>query len=355
MPIGKNQHYVPKFYLKLFSNDQKTIQTFNLKRQKSYQTSIDHICSKPYFYSKSQEIENALSSLEGSHAEIIKNVVNSQAFPVNGKEYVLLLSFLTLQHARTIKSKTKAVKMMEGFFDNIVTSLIGKNSDVKIVDPSIHLSRIKNSLQLAPLIFDLAPVLLINNTAKSFISSDNPIVFHNTCFNKIPNIGVLGLQSPGLQIFCPLGDKTMLMMYDPACYAVKISENYTVSVQSENEIDSINALQFINCDENILHSDIRQEADLCILQSKVANLIGKNRVNMKEIVINNGKERREFIQSYESCPIYDLELSFVMTNPKATFTGLMRNVEYCNMVVTNAEKDEKEYIEKLKKETKESH
>ena len=102
-------------------------------------------------------------------------------------------------------------------------------------------------------------VLLINNSEFDFIASDNPIVLFNSYFNKVQDRGVIGLQSPGLQIFFALNNKLALLLYDVKCYSTgerRHQEDFsTISVNSIDDIDSINSLQILNCDENVFFSN----------------------------------------------------------------------------------------------------
>ena len=81
MPEMKNQHYVPKSYFRLFSKNGTHIELYNMKRQKSFTASINHICSKDYFYSKDTKIESVLSGLENSQNKIMRTVINTKEIP----------------------------------------------------------------------------------------------------------------------------------------------------------------------------------------------------------------------------------------------------------------------------------
>ena len=58
MAQNKNQHYIPKFYFKQFSQNGKTICVFNISKELSIENApITGQCSKDYFYSKNIEVE----------------------------------------------------------------------------------------------------------------------------------------------------------------------------------------------------------------------------------------------------------------------------------------------------------
>lgn len=327
MPAYKNQHYVPKFYFRFFSNDGKNIESYNLKRKQSFTSSIDTICSKNYFYSKNTEVEKSLNPLEDSQRTVMKSVIETQGIPSTPKEYLILLSFICLQHARTKATKIKGDHMMKLLSDEIVEGLLGKKADVELVYPAMHMLIMKTSLQSIPLIGDLIPVILVNKTPKDFIFSDNPVVFHNTYLNSAKGGGVLGLQSPGLQIFCPLNNSTMLMLYDPIFYSINIGRDYKLEINNEGDIQSLNTLQFLNCDESVFYSDKSQENIVKEIHEKIKYLTGKRKTTKRNFSLQdkNG-QKREFIHFFEERPDYDLKLSFVKMNPVSNI-GMVRNPE----------------------------
>jgi len=50
MPPTKNQHYVPQFYLKNFSADDKTIWVYDKSSKKSFRTGVANIAAERFFY-----------------------------------------------------------------------------------------------------------------------------------------------------------------------------------------------------------------------------------------------------------------------------------------------------------------
>ena len=196
MADNKNQHYVPQAYFRLFSKNGTHIEAYNLKRKQRYTSGIKNMCSKDYFYSKDIKIEQVLSGLEGNQDGVMRSIVFSETIPKDPREYLTLLSFICIQHSRTVSAKLRADEGMDLLSDEIVEGLLGKDADVKIVHPALHMLKMKTALQSAPLLSDLIPCIIVNKTSKNFIFSDNPVVFHNTSLNKM-NFGALGLQSPG--------------------------------------------------------------------------------------------------------------------------------------------------------------
>lgn len=204
----------------------------------------------------------------------------------------------------------------------------------------------KIALQSIPLLSDLIPVVLINKTSKNFIFSDNPVVFHNTALN-LRKFSTLGIQSPGLQIFCPLGDKIAVMMYDPKLYTVNM-KNYSLEIQNENDVDHLNELQFLNCDATIFYSDSSKEQEVKSTHDKVKHLTGKRKMKKDKIRISDDEEgrQREFLHFYEEKPNYNLELSFVTIN-QVSDVGLTRNPYMVERTEKDIKKFDRAYESKL--------
>ena len=73
MPSNKKHHYVPRFYLKNFSCDSRSISLFNIKAQKIVaEASLKSQCYRDYFYGKEPTIEKALGDMEVIAAQITR-------------------------------------------------------------------------------------------------------------------------------------------------------------------------------------------------------------------------------------------------------------------------------------------
>src|SRR3989344_1067808 len=80
MAQNKNQHYVPKFYFRLFSKNQNSICSFNISNEKFIEhASIKSQCSKDYFYSKDKKIENTFSQLENLAKEKLDRIIKNKS------------------------------------------------------------------------------------------------------------------------------------------------------------------------------------------------------------------------------------------------------------------------------------
>ncbi|WP_394365145.1 DUF4238 domain-containing protein [Paraburkholderia kirstenboschensis] len=72
---NKNQHFVPRCYLKAFTRDEgnATIKIFNIDRRKFIPTApVKNQCSGSYFYGDDPKLEEAIQSCEGQDTFSIK-------------------------------------------------------------------------------------------------------------------------------------------------------------------------------------------------------------------------------------------------------------------------------------------
>ena len=197
MPEKKNQHYVPQFYFRFFSNNGKDICIFNINNKEHFVGPFKNQSSKDYFYIKGRELEDAFEKIEQSQREPLKKLIESKSFKALSKEeYIEILRFIAFQDTRTNYAKRGAnettqhlvreyvkPKMLQ---DEELNKKVSKEVITKIdlTYPADHLISIEVGLQSPILISDLIPILLVNKTELEFLFSDNPIVLYNLFFYK---------------------------------------------------------------------------------------------------------------------------------------------------------------------------
>lgn len=76
----KKQHYVPKFFLRNFSDGTDMVYAYNLKHRKTFWLNISDICQEKYFYGNEIEFEQNLGKIEEKQALILKKLIESLSF-----------------------------------------------------------------------------------------------------------------------------------------------------------------------------------------------------------------------------------------------------------------------------------
>lgn len=257
MQITKNQHYVPRFYMKPFSivknegtKKEKVLISFyqfkdNLFRDYIPTTSV---CSEDFFYDEDGKIENKLAQKEGKWGSAISKINHNER--LDASEISDVREFVAFQISRTKAmldhNQDMATTMMADIvstentsWDKSVVKEVVKRQVEKEITPEYNLSLVKDVL---PTIDDLKMSVLENKTEIAFFTSDVPVIIVNP-------LGVhrAGLADIGTVIFFPTSQRKMVMLYDSRFYG-KITEE----IQDSECVDVFNKYQYISADERIL-------------------------------------------------------------------------------------------------------
>lgn len=259
----KNQHYIPKFYLRNFSfkNNKAQIGVFNLNNEIYIQRAkLKAQGSKNFFYGYDGIIEDKLSDIESELTQVIKRIIETKALPKReSKEHNDLLTFVSLTDLRNPVQIGNIKKMIADMKRRLLE--VDPNVDTENFVPNpTHDEVIKISLsntsEITQNITDLEYKLLINQTKNPFITSDYPIAKYNQ-FLESKNwlYSKSGYGTVGLQIFIPLNAETLLLFFDSGIYKLGNRKQKYLIVQKTHDIDEINKLQFVNCFETIFFDE----------------------------------------------------------------------------------------------------
>lgn len=200
--IKKNQHVVPKFILKKFTNPTMNNQfyAYNCMHNNISKKVPSNVCSYPCTYesildnhNKQNILENEIASLESEYAQYINKLINSinQNKPIKFN-YAILYKFLKLQQFRTYKGRelfalTYIFYMHNSLYKKINLKEINgtilrqrfNETFTNIADLSIFLDNFYITAN-QPKCF-----ILLNNTNEKFLISDEPVVFCELHNNKV--------------------------------------------------------------------------------------------------------------------------------------------------------------------------
>ena len=100
----RRQHYVPKFYLRNFSKNKKSVGIYLFKENKIIEHgSINDNLWKEYFYGEDAVVENKLAEYEGRWKDIISAIIETERLPDTNSDLVWLRYFMLISSARTLK------------------------------------------------------------------------------------------------------------------------------------------------------------------------------------------------------------------------------------------------------------
>ena len=311
MPKGKKQHYVPQFYLRLFSQDKDSIRLYNINQKKFFIAPIKNVCYESYYYDKDGKIEDALAKLEEIASNIIYSIIkNNNINHIKEEDYFHLLNFILAQHSRTKSMGDATIELVNKLFDKVKPKSI---KDVKLTSDHPTLDSLSASLLSAPLILDLKPILLINNTKKDFITSDNPAILFNSFFNDKIDGGTTGFNQTGLQIFYPISQKLLLLLYDNDFYKIIGENNSTLIIKKEEDVRRMNGLQILHCDEDIYYLNLDIANDLKLQHRQIGFKRPKQKIELETIGIRKEEGKtHELIRNSSTKIKYNLDkLSFM--------------------------------------------
>ena len=260
MATHRKHHYVSRFYLKNFAaTGGRRIHLFNIPSGRNVlNASLRDQCYGSRFYGNDPSTEQGLADLEEATAAVIRDILRTERLPKNGSEdRCTLIAFIVTQHARTQMSAATTDAMTDGMLK------AAHREDPRFKDFDLEKLRFhfKNSVLLPltvaardyPLTLDLHLRLLVHHTATQFITSDNPVVLHNTHCQEIRTRGCIGWGCAGLEVFFPLSPEVSLYAFDAAIYKVanRRSRVYRVTPRDTRKL---NRLQWLNALQNVFYA-----------------------------------------------------------------------------------------------------
>lgn len=335
MANKKNQHYVPQFYQRRFSPDEKTIGAYIIVQKKKVDSAaIRHQASEDYFYTKdtnkANNMENALGTLESLGKEVMEKIDANPRQNLDKKDCQTLYVFTLLQMGRTMANAQVLKKTIDIMARQILKEEIRircANGDENVADiteeiidnVSVNFANLGGfslgaQAELIPTCVDLKQKILINTTEKSFITSDNPTALYNMFLERMGQVES-GLGCRGVFIYMPLSPKIALVLYDDKVYKIGARKQSYVEIIEKNDIKELNKLTAVNSLNTILFNPtMTTVADLEWLGNQSDRFTQKEKVeSMSGIVADNGNR---IIGTHHVGLSCKLKLSFVKYLPK---------------------------------------
>ena len=280
MPEYKNQHYVPKSYLRGWSNSDK-LSVYHLETSNEYGGQhVSKICSRSYFNSQTPFLEKWLSKLEGAHASAFNQLRDgSNLRNLSRRERRFLISFSFTQRQRTKLMREEIEASAEEYWDDIISEVFEEIG----IDPTEYSNLMESKFEqsviavhhmmmmhgiLSPAgVADLEFALFHNGTDIDIITSDAPVIFAIPRFKENHDIRYAGMSNQGLQVYCPLGPSLCLFLYDKKSYFVDKDRQWNVTVASEDDIKQLNLLQMLTA-ESVFYEKSGRQSDMRELQEE---------------------------------------------------------------------------------------
>lgn len=264
----KNQHFVPRFYLKRFSvlENGKELRLFNKKLGKFIsRASLSNQASNKFYYGKDGELENDLAYSESIFAGVIRQIIETETLPkYSSRDHIRLLHFAVMTEYRNpIKriAMEKITEILSGYIkqhEKLPEKYRDEEFQLKLSDPVAF--ALKNQNKNVLMITDLHIKLISNETNIPFVTSDNPVVQYNQFLeHKTPLESITGYGVKGIQIFIPISTRYMLVLFDSQVYYLGKKKSKVIHVTRPTEIDQLNILQVINSDQMVYGNERMNE------------------------------------------------------------------------------------------------
>jgi hypothetical protein len=259
MGAHKRQHFVPQFYLRLFSDGKQYIRCFNKSRRFLIERApIKNQCAINGYYDWHEGVERALGQVEGQAATIIRKLAGALDFrALSLEEKAFLTTFIAIQSGRTKVAGDSNDAMTTHYFHLMAEGapeLEGINpKDFAVKNTYPAALPLEAMISGANRLDSLGTALLLNRTRVPFFCSDNPVIRYNSQSAHVRHQGVTGLESPGLQIIFPIAPRIAIYLYDKAVYAAP--SNTGARFIREEDAIRIALVNYLWSDENIYLSD----------------------------------------------------------------------------------------------------
>jgi hypothetical protein len=259
VPEYKKHHYVPRFYLKLFSENGRSINLFNIQSQRFVvDGNLKKQCYRDYFYGQDLRIEKALSYVEGEMSRILSTIQFDCRLPYrNSEDYLTFLFHLLMQHERTVYSvdayEDRLGRLMKHLLIpkmgelNLPADYLGK---IKVTKKNLAAYLVGTVIPCYPLLLDMDWKILRVTGECEFITSDNPVVYYNQFLSFRKQVSNTGLAIKGLQIFFPISPSFLVIVYDGGVYRVGSRTCDVIDVLND-DIKQLNRLQFVSALDNV--------------------------------------------------------------------------------------------------------
>ena len=261
MPYPKKHHYVPQFYLKSFTNNNKEqLYVLDKENKKIFIQNIKEICEQNYFYAFSEDdeynfmLEEHLGKKENKFSCVINKVIddiegyyfikNKSIEKLTHDDKKTIIEFIIYQIIRVPKYINKLFAMVIPQFkqfntdDGVEQTNKQIINDVKKYTFPNYFNRINEIVSIL-LRKNWTFFVISNDINNKFISSDNPVLISNSNLQS-PIRGAL--IDPMTEISIPLSKNIALALKQET---IKYRLNY-ILINSEDNVKYINKLLIKN-------------------------------------------------------------------------------------------------------------
>ncbi|MDW7691494.1 DUF4238 domain-containing protein [Flammeovirgaceae bacterium SG7u.111] len=275
----KKQHFVPRFYLKRFTNNNGKIFVFDIQTQSQFGTTAENVAHKKFFYdyepldkiAGDQSIEKALAHMEGESALVLNKTIEllekGNLHEQTNKDKAIIAEFIAIQQMRTSESRKRSEQLhteverqlkQKGGADFLKNSgFYSANHDPKFIQTINFFSpELEKGIKEYT---DRYWIYWDNQTKYNFYTSDNPVVGH--IHEKI--------RFSAYEIFFPLTPRFGLSIALKKEFQNMANyDNKIVPLTNKENIKFYNSLIVTNCNRQIFNNEMDFRLAKKILKKK---------------------------------------------------------------------------------------
>lgn len=261
----KAQHYVPRFYLRGFTNASKKLFCYDKASDRVYPTSPADAAHETGFYEiypgtterpvPANAVEDQLAKFDAVFATRLDELVRSaDRGKVTAEQLVFFSPLVALQWMRTKTYRDTAHEILQKFGQAEADDLIrlnfpGQEPKVKVTFPketmaavqAEHMLNPDTLLRMARGLDKLIWVIGINNTGRSFYTSDHPVVRRGNC--RDAGGPLVGINDRGVEFAFPLDSRHVLRLLDRRHFKEWRDRDGRVVELTADEVGDLNGLQ----------------------------------------------------------------------------------------------------------------
>jgi hypothetical protein len=254
MPHNKNQHFVPKVYLKRFANagNERAISLYNFRSDLYVEAApLRGQCSSSYLYGEDLKLEKLLSGLEGDFGSASSTLIDRGSTRLSPDDVEHIRLFLVIQMFRTEQAIEKTRQQFEMMHDLMFHDIEDAPDQGDMSDRGLVLRNIRLALRFYHGLTDLRILTLQNDSDVPFITSDAPAVATNRLFLQKFKSDNFGLGQSGLILYLPLSHSTAVIFYDHDVYVPFGDAKGLLHLRSSRDARALNRLIALEARQNI--------------------------------------------------------------------------------------------------------
>lgn len=225
--LPKIQHYVPQFLLREFTRGKSSqIHVFDKRTGRTFVTNTKNAAAESRFYDFDEggstvSLEPVMTSMESVAAPLLHRIVAEESVGwISPHDRAHIALFVGLQLTRTRNFRDRISQAQAALAGKLRGMGVHPAAIPGYMEPSDgSAARVQARIavtadELAPFVADKTWMLLRNDTAQPFFTSDNPVALQN--HQRRGERGSLGLGVRGIEINLPLSPRLVLCMLCPS-------------------------------------------------------------------------------------------------------------------------------------------